>query len=109
MLLILLVASVALQIWAWRRLQKRVVSGAVTKLVALLQYAAWALTPLLLFIGLFLGAVGAEELTGAAIIPEPLARATLLIAAGLLGFAALGWVSFLVLCGLVWRVPGAKA
>ena len=109
MLLIPLVASVALQVWAWRRLQKRVMSGAITKLAALLQYGAWALTPLIVFTGLFFAAVGAEELTSAAIIPELLGRAVLPLAAFLLGIAALGWVGFLILCGVVWRVPSAKA
>jgi hypothetical protein len=60
-------------------------SGAITKLAALLQYGAWALTPLIVFTGLFLGAVAAEELTGAAIIPELLGRAVLPVAALLLG------------------------
>jgi hypothetical protein len=109
MILVLLSAAVALQAWAWRRLRQRVTSGAMTKLAALLQYGAWALTPLVFFIGLFLAAVGAEELTGAAIIAEPLGRAVLLVTAVLLGVAAIGWVSFLVLCGLVWRVPGASS
>jgi hypothetical protein len=93
MLLILLLASVGLQVWAWRSLQKRVVSGAITKLGALLRYGAWALTSLLSFAGLFLAAVAAEELTGAAIIPEPLGRAVLPMAAVLLGVAGLGSAS----------------
>ena len=109
MLLIPLVASVAIQVWAWRRLQERVMSGAITKLAALLQYGAWAATPLIVFTGLFFAAVGAEELTSAAIIPELLGRAVLPLAAFLLGIAALGWVGFLILCGVVWRVPSAKA
>ena len=109
MLLILLFASTALQVWAWRRLRNRVMSGTMTKLGALFQYGAWALTPFLVFIGVLLGAVGAEELTGTAIVPEPFARAVLLMATLLLGIAILGWVGFVILCGLVWRAPGAKA
>jgi hypothetical protein len=109
MLLGLLLGSIALQVWAWRSLQRRVMSGAVTRPAALLRYGGWALLPLLLFVGLFLSAIGAEELTGTATIPEPLARIALLIAALLLGLAGLGWLSFSILCALVWRVPGAKA
>jgi hypothetical protein len=96
-------------VWAWRSLQRRVISGAVAKPAALLRYAGWALLPLLVFVGLFLSAIGAEELSGAAIIPEPLARVALLVAALLLGIAGLGWLTFSILCALVWRVPGAKA
>ena len=70
-------------------------AGAVTKPAALLRYGAWALVPLLLFTGLFLGAIGAEELSGAAIIPELLGRAALPFAALLLGVAGLGWAQLL--------------
>lgn len=84
-------------------------AGAITRPGALLRYGGWALVPLSLFMGLCLGAVGAEELTGAAIIPESLGRAALPAAALLLGVAALGWLSFLISCALVWRVPRAKA
>jgi hypothetical protein len=109
MLLGLLLGSIALQVWAWRSLQRRVMSGTVTKPTALLRYGGWALLPLLLFAGLFLGAIGAEELSGVAIIPEPLARIALPVAALLLGIAGLGWLTFSILCALVWRVAGAKA
>ena len=109
MLLVLLLGSIGLQAWAWRSLQRRVTSGTVSKPAALLRYGGWALVPLLLFTGLFLGAIGAEELSGAAIIPELLGRAALPVAALLLGIAGLGWLSFLILCALVWRAPGAKA
>ena len=109
MLLVLLLGSIGLQAWAWRSLQRRVISGTVSKSGALLRYGGWALVPLVLFMGLFLGAIGAEELSGAAIIPEPLGRAALPVAALLLGVAGLGWLSFLILCALVWRAPRAKA
>lgn len=105
-LLILVLAAVGLQAWAWRRLLQRVASGTMRKPRALLLYGVWALAPLVLFIGLFMGAVGIEELTKAAVIPEPLARAALPTAAMLLGIAMLGWGSFLVWCGLV--VPRAR-
>lgn len=109
MLFLVLLASMALPVWAWRRLHKQLVSGTITKLAAVLEYAAWALTPLLLLIGLFLGAMGTEELTGQAIIPELAARAALPVAAMLLGFAVVGWVAFLFMGGALRRVPGPKA
>lgn len=109
MILILLVGTITLHLWAWRRLQSRIKSGAMSKVAALLQYGAWALAPPILFVALSLSAVGVEELTGAAIISEPLGRAALLISAVLLGIAGVGWVSFAIVCGVVWRPPGAKA
>lgn len=108
MLLVLLVGSVALQAWAWPRLQRRVVAGEVTRLGGSVRYGGWAVAPVLLFVGLFFGSVGLEELSGAAIISEPMARATLPIATLLLGIAGLGWVSFSIVCALVGGAAGAK-
>ena len=85
MLFVLLPGSVALQVWAWRSLRKRVMAGANTKTGAVLRYGGWALVPLALFLGIYLGAVGFEELSGAAIIPESLGRTALPVAALLLG------------------------
>ena len=109
MLLVLLLGSVGLQAWAWRSLQRRIIAGAGSKPAALLRYGGWALVPFLLFTGLFLGAIGAEELSGAAVIPEPLGRAALPVAALLLGIAGLGRLIFLILCALIWQAPGAGA
>lgn len=96
MLLPVLIAAVALQVWAWQRLDQRLTSGAISKAGAVLRYGGWALAPLLLFIGLLAGASGTEELTGAAIIPELVARSALPAAALLLGMALLGWVCYLI-------------
>jgi len=109
MLLVLLVGSIALQIWAWRRLRGRVVAGDVTRFGGVVRYGGWAFAPLLLYVGFFFGLVGLEELSGAAIIPEPVGRATLPVAALLLGVALLGSLSFSILCALFWRVPRVKA
>lgn len=96
MLLPVLVAAVAIQVWAWQTLDQRVTSGTISKGAAVLRYGGWALTPLIVCIGLFAGAVGAEELTGAAIIPELVGRSALPVAALLLVAAVLGWAGFLI-------------
>jgi hypothetical protein len=109
MLLVLLLGSVALQIRAWQTLRRRVVSGELTRLGGLVRYGAWAVAPGLLFVAAFLGLVGLEELSGAAIIPEPLGRAALPAAALLLGVAGLGWLCFSIQCARMRRAPGKKA
>jgi hypothetical protein len=95
-------AAIVVQAWAWRRLRRRVASGATTNVAAVFRYAGWAVTPLLLFAGLFFGAVGVEELTGAAVVSEPFGRVVLPVAVLLLAFAVLGWVAFLIRC-VAWR------
>jgi len=103
MLLLLPLGAVALQSWAWRSLRSRFLAGVVSKPAALVRYGGWALVPLLFWAGLLLGAVAAEELSGAAIISEPVGRATLPLAALLLAIAGLGWLSF-------WRhLPSSSA
>jgi len=109
MLLFLLAGSVALQAWAWQRLRRRVVSGGISRLGGSVRFGAWALAPLLAFVGFFLGLVGLEELSGAALIPEPVGRAALPIAALLLAIAGIGWLCFSIACVFARPVPGAKA
>jgi hypothetical protein len=109
MLLVLLVGSVALQAWAWRRLRSRVAASEVTRLGASVRYAGWALAPLLLFVALFFGFVGLEELSGKAIISELMGRAALPVATLLLGIAGLGWVCFSISCALIGRVRAGKS
>lgn len=94
MFLLLLLGCIALQAWAWRSLRSRIRSGGLTKLAAVVRYSAWALAPLAALTALFLGGIGLEEVTGAAVLPEPLGRAALPAAAALLCLAALGILSF---------------
>jgi hypothetical protein len=94
MFLLVLLGSVALQAWAWRNLRRRIQAGSLTKLAAVLRYSAWALAPLVAFAALFLGVIALEEVTGSAVLPEPLARATLPAAAVLLCLAGLGTLAF---------------
>lgn len=108
MLFVLLVGSVALQAWAWRRLRRRVATGEFTRFGGSIRYGGWALVPLLLFVGVFFGLVGLEELSGGAIISEPMGRATLPMAILLLGIAGLGGVCFSISCALIGGVPAGK-
>ena len=108
MLLVLLVGSVALQAWAWQSLRRRVIGREMTRLGASVRYGGWAIAPLLLFIGSFLGFVGVEELSGSAIIPEPMGRVVLPMSALLLGIAGLGWVAFSTSCALIGQPPEAR-
>jgi Kef-type K+ transport system membrane component KefB len=65
------------------------------------RYGLWAGVPLLLFVALFFAAVGLEEWLGVALLPEPLSRVTLLIAAFLLGVAGVGSACFGVRCAII--------
>jgi len=101
MFLLILVAILALQAWTWHRLVGHVTSGALTKRQASVRYALWALVPLLLFVAVFLGAVGLEEWLGVALLSEPMGRATLLIVVFLLGVAGLGAACFGIRCAFI--------
>lgn len=96
MLLVLLVGSLALQVWAWRTISKRIEWGGMTKLQGAARYAFWAFLPLLVFVGIFFGAVGVEEWLGVALISEPVARGTPLVALLLFTLSGLGWLGFAV-------------
>jgi hypothetical protein len=108
MLLLFLVGSIVLQAWAWWRLRKRVLGGEMTRLTATARYAGWAAAPFLLFVGILSGLVGVEELSGSAIIPEPMGRVALAMSALLLGIAGLGWAAFSISCALIGRPPEAR-
>lgn len=109
MFLLLLLGCVALQAWAWRSLRRRLRSGSLTKLGAVVRYSAWALAPLVALAALFFGVIGLEEVTGAALLPEPLGRATLPAAAVLLCLAGLGILSFGIQVAVVKSRAHAKA
>jgi hypothetical protein len=106
MFLLLLLGCVALQAWAWVSLRRRVLSGNLTRLGAIVRYTGWAVAPLVLLAALFFGAIGLEEITDAAVIPELLGRATLPAAAVLLVLAGLGVCSFSIQVAYV--VPGGR-
>lgn len=108
MILVLLVGVVALQAWVWQRLRIRVLSGEITRLGALVRYAGWALLPALSCVAGFFGLVGLEEVSGAAIVPEPVGRLALPASALLLGVGVLGCVLFAAWGAVAWRAAAPK-
>jgi len=109
MFLLLLLGCVAMQAWAWVSLRRRIVSGSLTRLGAIVRYTGWAVAPLVLLAALFFGAVGLEEVTGAAVLPELIGRAALPAAAVLLGLAGLGAFCFCVQVAFVTPRAHSKA
>jgi len=103
MLLFFLAGSVALQVWAWRALVRRVHTGTLSRLGAAGRYALWAFLPALLPIAVFFAGVGLEEWLGMAVISESWARATPLMALVLFALASLVWIGFAVRCALLRR------
>jgi hypothetical protein len=101
MFLLILSLVLAHQAWTWTHLARRVTSGELTRLSASARYAMWAFVPIVVFLMGFFGAVRLEEWLGLALIPETLARATVLIMAGLLGIAGLGSLGFAVGCAFL--------
>ncbi len=97
MLVLFLMVSVGLQIWAWRSQIQRVRVGALTKMGGALRYAGWAFLPLLLFASVYLAMVGVEEWLHVAVIEER----TALLALPMLGLSTLGSVGFAVRCAFV--------
>lgn len=109
MLLFVLLASLAPQAWAWWSLRGRILSGGLTRLGALVRYLAWALAPVAVLAGLFFAVVGLEEVSGAGLVPELVARAALPIAALLLAIAALGVLFFSVQVAVIRPRVSPKA
>ncbi len=103
MLFVVLVVSVAVQASGWRRLWRHVEARSVTRLGASLRYGLWALAPLFLFVGSIFTAVGLEEWLGVSLVSELMGRATLPVAASLLGLATAGWICFAARCALSRR------
>ena len=98
---IFLIGCVALQVWAWRTVLRRLQGGTITRLQGALRYAGWAFLPVLLFVGGFAAMVGLEELTDAALIDE---RAALL-AFPALALSVFSTVGFAIRSALVRRRP----
>jgi hypothetical protein len=107
MLIVLLVGSLALQSWAWKRLAGRVSAGTLTKLQAVGRYGCWAFAPLLLVAAIVFTAVGLEAWRGVALLSEPMGRAIPLVAIFLLATALIGWAGFALRCTLIRPVPTA--
>jgi hypothetical protein len=96
MFLLALCIILAIQIWTWNHLAQQVASAKMTKIGAIGRYTLWASVPMIIYFIVFFGAVGFEEWLGLALIPEPLARATIPILAVLLGSTILGSLFFAI-------------
>jgi hypothetical protein len=99
MFLVYLIGCVAMQVWAWRSLIKRLRGGTITRLQSASRYAGWAFLPVLLFVGGFVAMVGIEEWLHVAFVEE---RAALL-AFPVFGLSVLGTVAFTVRCAFLRR------
>jgi hypothetical protein len=96
MLLVLVLAAIAVQVWAWRQVQQHILTGRVGRVGGVLQFGGWAFVPVVAWVAGFFGLVGAEELTGIALIPEPAGRAMLPMTAALLVLGMVAWVAFVM-------------
>jgi hypothetical protein len=99
MFFVCLIGSVGLQVWAWRRLIRRLKDGTTTKLRGAASYAAWAFLPVLVFGGGFAVMVGLEEWLQVALIYERAA----LWAFPVFALSVLGTIAFAISCALVAR------
>lgn len=71
--------------------------GRRTRRAGLLRFAVFSALPAVLYVGVFLGVVGLEELTGHALIGEGYARTLPLVVVGGLGLALIGSVALALL------------
>jgi len=100
MFLGLLTAALALQAWGWTRLAAGVRSGRLGCGQAVLRYSGLALLPFAGLVAVFFALVGLEEWLGAALLSEPLSRATPLAGLVLLVVFAAGSGAFAAWCAL---------
>lgn len=98
-ILICVIGSLGVQLWAWRSLTWRLQAGSITRLRSVLRYTGWALLPVVLFVAGFAAMAGIEEWLQVALIEE---RAALL-AIPVLGLSVLGTASFAIRCAFVRR------
>ena len=95
------VAVIGVPIVAIRALLRKMRSGRISKLMGFVIYGVVALSPTALYALLFFSLVGIEEMTGAALIPEGIARTFLIV----VGFGLLVWLLAL----LSFAVVAARA
>ena len=94
MLLGSLLAGLVVLAWAFIRLGRRAAAAELTRAGAFLRYLGWGFLPPGVTVGVFLLLIGAEELTGAAIIAEGLARSLPLLVGFQVALALLGALAF---------------
>jgi hypothetical protein len=83
-----LLASLFVPVVAGRALLRRVRAGAVGPAKSVGIYALAVLSPSLLYVAIVFALIGAEEVTGLALVPEEMARALLLV----VGFGLAVWL-----------------
>lgn len=93
---VVLFSTVGACVYMFGSLRRRVKQRECSKPKALLWYAGASFLPLILFLFLFLAAVGLEELTGAAWISELFARSLVPVGALAAAFALAGNLVFFV-------------
>ena len=94
---LLLIGSIALQVWVWRRLIERVKDGTLTRLRGAASYSGWAFLPVVLFVIIYLAMVGLEEWWQVALIEER----TALLFLPVFAVSVIGSIGFAVRCALV--------
>jgi hypothetical protein len=94
---ILLIGSIALQVWTWRRLIGRVKDGTLARRRGAARYAGWAFLPVVMFVAIYLAMVGLEEWWGVALIEER----TALLFLPVFALSVIGSIGFAVRCGIV--------
>lgn len=102
MFLVCLIGSVGLQVWAWRRLIRRLRAGTITTLRGASAYAAWAFLPVVLFVVGFAVTVGIEEWLQVPLVEERAA----LWALPVFALSVLGTLAFTIRCAFVARRLG---
>jgi hypothetical protein len=96
MFFIYLIGCVALQVWVWRRLMRRLRAHALTRLQCILHFSWWALLPIVVFVGGFALLVWIEELLDVALIEER----SVLLGLRVIGLSVVGTFLFAVRCAL---------
>ena len=103
MLVIYLTGCLGLQVWAWRRLIRRVRARELTRIQSVLQYAWWALLPIVVFVAGFALLVWIEEWADVALVEER----SVLLGFRVIALSVAGTLCFAVRCAVARSRPGA--
>jgi hypothetical protein len=100
--LVVLLVPLAVLIRQYRCVRR----GRRTRRAGLLRFAVFSALPVVLYVGVFLGLVGLEALTGSALIGEGYARTLPLVVVGGLGLALIGSLALALLLLFTRRSNG---
>ncbi len=103
LLQVVLLGTVGLAIGAFVVRLRRLRSARLSRGRAILGYFAWTLSPVLAFVALFFALIGIEEVSGAALIGEGLARSFLLVVGLAVSVALVGSAAFALAAWLFGR------